>query len=505
MRVDDIFLRARGHLIAGMVTKTAGEAMHQSAENFMGLSLGSVSGDPSEVVRVSCIRVLQAYLQALPKAMTQPMQGRIITAISHFLLSEDLSELTDSDDLIITLVETLRDAIMVDTRICITSSALDVLFSIASHGAANFQLAMLVTESFEDITESMAALGGDAYVRLCEKVLPSLTGAFDVGNLTQENALTNLAADLLAALTEHASEPLPPGFISTIMPKLNRILLSSPDGELLRPATLSVKHMLVHDHGQFFAWHDPQTGKAGLEVVLVIIDRLLGPSVDDNAAAEVGGLAAELVEKAGSERLGPYLLQLLRAVAIRLASATEAQFIQSLILVFARLSLVNAKEVLDFLGEVQLPSGQTGLEVVMSKWLENSVNFAGYDGIRQNVIALSKIYGLNDERLSRIQVRGDLIVPTSDRIMTRSRARQNPDQHTIVSVPLKILKVLIEELSSAGGNSRSIDAAAAADLADEGSDDGDWEDEPGFLDLGSASTRQGKLRPWGGSIGMGLR
>ena len=470
--------------------------MHESAARFMELSLGSVSGDPSEVVRVSCIRVLQAYLQALPRTSTQPMQRPIIVAVSNFLLSQDLSELTDSEDLVITLVETLRDAIMVDTRICITSSALDVLFNLASHGAANFQLAMLVTEAFEDITESMAALGGDAYVRLCEKVLPSLTGAFDVGNLTQENALTNLAADLLAALTEHASEPLPQGFVSTIMPKLNRILLSSSDGELVRPGTLSVKHMLIHDHNQFFAWHDPQTGKAGLEVVLVIIDRLLGPSVDDNAAAEVGGLAAELVEKAGSERLGPYLLQLLRAVAIRLASATEAQFIQSLILVFARLSLTNAKEVLDFLGEVQLPSGQTGLEVVMSKWLENSVNFAGYDEIRQNVIALSKIYSLHDERLSRIQVRGDLIVPKSDRIMTRSRARQNPDQHTIIPVPLKILKVLIEELSSAGGNSRSIDTAAAAGLADEGSDDGDWEDEPGTLDLGSASTRQGKF--WDG-------
>ena len=475
-----------------MVTKTAGGALDQSAGSFMESSLRAISEDPSEVVRVSGIRVLQAYLQTLPRPTTQPLQSSIINAISNFLSGQDLSDLTDSDDLIITLVETLRDAIMVDTRICVTSSALDVLFSIASHGAGNFQLAMLVTESFEEITESMATLGGDAYVRLCEKVLPSLTGAFDVGNLTQENALTNLAADLLAVLTEHASEPLPQGFVSTVMPKLNRLLLTSPDGELLRPATLAVKHMLIHDYAQFFAWNDSQTGKAGLEVTLLIIDRLLGPSVDDNAAAEVGGLAAELVEKAGSERLGPYLLQLLRAVAMRLATATEAQFIQSLILVFARLSLVNAKEVLDFLDQVQLPSAQTGLEVVMSKWLENSVNFAGYEEIRQNVIALSKIYNLNDERLSRIHVRGDLIVPESDRIMTRSRARQNPDQHTIVPVPLKILKVLIEEMSSASGNSRSIDAAAAAELADDDSDDGDWEDEPNILDLGSASVRQGK-------------
>lgn len=165
------------------------------------------------------------------------------------------------------------------------------------------------------------------------------------------------------------------------MPKLTRLLLGSNDEELLKSATSAVKNMLMHDYKQFFDWQD-ETGKGGLEVVLHIIDRLLSPQVDDNAAAEVGQLAAEVVEKAGSERLGPFLTQLLRAVAVRLGSATQAQFIQSLTLVFARLSLNNAREVVDFLAEVQVGQ-ESGLQAVMSKWLENSVNFAGYDEIRQ--------------------------------------------------------------------------------------------------------------------------
>jgi hypothetical protein len=139
--------------------------------------------------------------------------------------------------------------------------------------------------------------------------------------------------------------------------------------------------MLSHDHKQMFEWHD-ESGKGGLEAVLVIIDRLLGPTVEENAGAEVGGLAAELVEKAGSDRLGPFLMQLLSAVAIRLSTASRAQFIQSLILVFARLSLVSAREVVDFLAQVQVGL-ENGLQVVIAKWLENSVNFAGYDEIRQ--------------------------------------------------------------------------------------------------------------------------
>ena len=52
------------------------------------------------------------------------------------------------------------------------------------------------------------------------------------------------------------------------------------------------------------------------------------------------------------------------------------------ILVFARLSLVGAQDVVEFLAQIEI-NGQNGLQVVLSKWLENSINFAGYDEIRQ--------------------------------------------------------------------------------------------------------------------------
>jgi hypothetical protein len=186
---------------------------------------------------------------------------------------------------------------------------------------------------------------------------------------------------MLAVLTENGSEPLPPGYVATAMPKLNRLLMNTTEGEILRPGVEAIKWMLTHDHQQVFSWHD-ENNRTGLEVCLVIIDRLLGPTLEDNAASQVGGLAAELVEKAGQERLGPFLPQLLQAVASRLATAEAAQFIQSLILVFARLSLVGAQDVVEFLTQIQI-NGQSGLQVVLSKWLEHSVNFAGYDEIRQ--------------------------------------------------------------------------------------------------------------------------
>ncbi|KAK5111836.1 hypothetical protein LTR85_011734 [Meristemomyces frigidus] len=484
---EAVFLRARGYLVAGSLTRTSGDALQPVAATFMEASLQAINNDSSEIVKVSCIRALQYYLASLPPAVTHSKQAAIISALSNFLNTQDLSDLADSDDLLITIIETLRDAILLDTSTCLHGGGVDLLFTVASRGATNFQIALLVTETFEEIASTISATGHEQYAQLAAKVLPSLMGAFDVATLTEENALANLAAELLSVLAANGSTPMPPGFVSTVMPRLNRLLLGSQDDELLKSVTAAVKHMISHDPEQVFNFQDP-AGKGGLEIVLIIIDRLLNPSVDDNAAAEVGGLAAEVVEKAGSERLGPYLMQLLRAVAARLATATQAAFIQSLILVFARLSLVSPQDVVSFLAEVRI-AGQSGLQVVVGKWLENSINFAGYDDIRQNVIALTKLYELHDPRLAEIQVKGDLIVPKSDRIMTRSRARQQPDQYTSTSAHLKIIKVLVDELLSASGG-RPMDPLHAADLDDDLEEDGDWEDdENDFLDLGAGMTK----------------
>lgn len=74
--------------------------------------------------------------------------------------------------------------------------------------------------------------------------------------------------------------------------------------------------------------------------------------------------------------------------------------------------------------------------------------------------------------------------------MTRSRARQQPDQYTVIPAQLKIVKVLVDELLSASDASRNADALAAADLDDDDDGDGEWEDDPNdFLDLGSGMSK----------------
>lgn len=146
-----------------------------------------------------------------------------------------------------------------------------------------------------------------------------------------------------------------------------------------------------------------------------------------------------------------------------------------------------------------------------------------------SVIALSKLYSLNDPRLAQTQVKGDLIVSNDDGLIkTRSRAKQSmysaihdssstasilntlhalyiaaqdtnqpnltsdPDQYTIIPASLKIIKVLIEELLSASGQRAAANAAAAAVASasfDDENDDEGWEDDDDTLDLSLGTTK----------------
>lgn len=376
-RPEESLLRARGFLVAGMVCRE-----YEAPPSLIDRIVDSITREEDEVVQVCCIKAVEGLINA--GKVSANRQIPIIAAIQQYLNGKDPTEMEEADELLVTLSEALRAAIRLDCRIALSNDvpSIDLLFMLAKIGASNFQVTMMVSEAVEEIVRSLS--DGDQFAALCSKIVPTLTGAFDVANLTEDNPLVTVATELLETLVEYGSEPLPPGFVAATFPKLTRLLMESTEGEVMRPGAETAKWILVHDHQQVFGWQHAD-GRSGLEVCLQIIDRLLGPSVDDNAAIEVGGLAAELVDKAGQERLGPFLPQLLQAVANRLASAQAAPLIQSLILVFARLSLNGAHDVVEFLSQIQI-HGKNGLDVVLVKWLENSVNFAGYDEIRQKYV-----------------------------------------------------------------------------------------------------------------------
>lgn len=185
---EEPLLRARGYLIAGILVQAA------PAESFpitglLDRTIKAINEDDSEVVKVACMKATQGYTRS--NIGPSDRQIHICSALSDFLHGQDLTDLEDSDDLLVMLVESLGSAINIDARICIAegSNVLDLLFVMAKHGAANIQLTMLVHDTFERIVEELSSASSDAYAAICGKVLPSLTGAFDVGDMTSDDPL----------------------------------------------------------------------------------------------------------------------------------------------------------------------------------------------------------------------------------------------------------------------------------------------------------------------------
>jgi importin-9 len=475
------YVRGGTQLALGSFFKLAAEAYPEAAANAFSNAVQAISQDDSDIVKVACFAAIPNYTDSMPQNTVLPFQQAIFDAVADFMVSHDFKdELEEADEVKGALVTALHEAMLLNISIVMDSSAIDSFLTLASEGASSPIISQQLIDAFESLVLALSSNSPEGYAKLCSKTVPSLTAAFDVGDLTSENDLTTLAAELLSLLAENGTDPLPEGFVAASMPKLQRILMNSTVDTLVRPATTAVQHLLSKGTAQFTTWTD-SSGTSSLEVSLTIINRLLNaPEIDESAAQEVGALASSVVSRFGADKLGPYLLELLRAVATRLASAQEVYFIQSLCMVFVSLSVAAPKDVVDFLSQLTI-NGADGLNVVMTRWLENSILFAGFDEVRQNIVALSKLFSLQDQRIKAIGVKGDLIIdanPTG-RIKTRSQARLNPDRYTTIPADLKILKLLVSELDSAMSSQGRFNALAggtADDEEEEEVDDDEWND-----------------------------
>src|SRR5690554_1757409 len=143
-------------------------------------------------------------------------------------------------------------------------------------------------------------------------------------------------------------------------------------------------------------------------------------------------------------------------------------------MVFAQLCLNQREVVINFLAGLTI-NGRNGLDIVLSAWLANHADFQGLYKQKVSTVALTKIFMSADPRVYAVQVDGDLIVPQSSRIVTRSLARNTPDQFTITTVPVKIIRLLVTDLTSKVEEEED-EQAVLSDYDDEDGED-DWEED----------------------------
>lgn len=125
-RTDEPLLRARGYLVAGVLV----QSIPDITTSLLDRTIKAVNSDEVEVVRVACIKSLQGFIKA--RTVPADRQTPIIASIAEFLESKDLTDLEDSDDLLVTLVDSLAAAIGIDPTVTIfgEGAALDLLFTL---------------------------------------------------------------------------------------------------------------------------------------------------------------------------------------------------------------------------------------------------------------------------------------------------------------------------------------------------------------------------------------
>jgi importin-9 len=175
-------LRARGYLVGGTLGRS-----FDTPPNLLTRTVDCITREESEVVQCACIKAVEGFVRSGKVATDQ--QIPILNAIAQFMGAKDPSDMEDADELLVTLAESLRAVIGLDHRIALATDvqSLDLLFMVAKLGASNFQATMLVCEAFEEVVKSLS--DNTSYAALCGRILPTLTGAFDVANVTEDEPL----------------------------------------------------------------------------------------------------------------------------------------------------------------------------------------------------------------------------------------------------------------------------------------------------------------------------
>lgn len=365
-------------------------------------------------------------------------------------------------------------------------NVLDLIFKISFKDPANVQLTIDSAECLEILLENVLM---EVYLQVCKQLVPFILDIIN-SSLSQEvveySPELYLALELLGYIIGGApSEPgqdpsnsFPSEVFLYIFPLLKNLILRTSDDQILQNAGEVFNNLLQKASKLFMEYTDPKTKQSGLDLLLEIASKFLSTELSDSAAMNCGLIVISLFEHFQPYLNSGFFMHLLRATVIRLDIAKELITIENLIMVFCKLVLnTSPEQVIDVLTGLEFKNeagSKNGLQVVLPIWFNAFEVTRGYEKIKQNILALGKIFSLNDERVSSMIVDGKLIPYDGDLIITRSMSKRMPQKYVQVPAPVKILELLAGELEFQCEQPDPKDYLP--EEVEEGDGDEEWED-----------------------------
>ncbi|KAJ7331861.1 hypothetical protein JRQ81_014041 [Phrynocephalus forsythii] len=423
-------------------------------------------------VRISAVRAIWGYCDQLKISesthVLQPFLPSILDGLIH-LAAQFSSEVLNL------VMETL----------CIVCTVDPAFTASVENKICPFTIAIFLKYSNDPVVASLAQdiFKELAQIEACQdamqmRLIPTLVSIMQAPADKIPAGLCATSIDILTTVVRNTKPPLSELLICQAFPAVAQCSLHTDDHATMQNGGECLRAYISVALEQIAQWHDEQ-GHNGLWYVMQVVSHLLDPRTSEFTAAFVGRLVSTLISKAGSE-LGENLDQILRAILSKMQQAETLTVMQSLIMVFAHLVHSQLEPLLEFLCSLPGPTGKPALEALnplMQGWVKNAVLFMFLFQFFSSV-ALCKLlqYGINtdDKRLQDIRVKGEEIFNMEEGIRTRSKAAKNPERWTNIPLLVKILKLIINELSNAMEANAS--RQTAAEWNQEESNDM-WEDQ----------------------------
>eukprot|EP01114_Cavostelium_apophysatum_P021316 TRINITY_DN7402_c0_g1_i1.p1 TRINITY_DN7402_c0_g1~~TRINITY_DN7402_c0_g1_i1.p1 ORF type:complete len:1045 (+),score=264.94 TRINITY_DN7402_c0_g1_i1:38-3136(+) len=414
-------------------------------------------------VRIGACRAIGDFCPQLPAEVLNPFLPHILSGVTALLVNSS----EESLDLILYVlsraIKPNMDITAQHEKIITTS-----LLEVWSKNHAD----MLTSDFVSEILTTLMKIPS-IYMQTTEKLLPAIAQILrspdDIPGLTDSSILilTNLVRNCPADL------PLPSVTLEFTFSLVIAKMMNCPESNILQQGIKCLTAFVFKAGDQLVTFKVDGTHTA-FQLVIGIIEKLLQPSLNDYSVYNAGYLISAVITKM-STHLGTFLQTLLQAVLQRLETAQLPVLIQSLILVFERLVHTHPTDVINFLSSVQMPQHQTtALNYVIGQWVKWHIDFSGSSNSKLSLVALAKIFHMNDPRLQNIQVPGDPIVEVQGKIVTRSMSKKG-EQWTSLPLRAKIFQLMAREYAI-------IDEQAKYDEEGDGDDDDDDEGEKDFKD-----------------------
>lgn len=449
-------------------------------------SLNLALSSANEMIKASILIAFTyyAYFAELPSVLGHDVCQQVQTKTLKLIHQVCQESEDDTDGLLLEVLGHVIDCNATDSdNSYIVESELHLILAISAKEPSNIQS---VVESQTCLDKLLKNLDTKNYAKYAEECLPSFLKVME-GSKNTEYSYSPILSLILQFLDVFMNRrptdgKLPPSISNFVFQPLKDILFRSIDDEILQLATSAFSHLVYNTDASVLAPH--------LQEVVHILDKLLSFDVSDTAAQHSGSLIVTIFTRFPNEIQGMVPV-ILKAVTGKLIQAKNMATSQNLLFVFCYLTCVDAQQTVDFLSAMNIEQrDKSALSLIIEKWLDSFQEIRGETRAKENVLALSKLFFLNDARLAEMRVNGDIIPYQGNQIITRSKAKQMPDKFTEVPFYTKVVKLFVAELSCQDRQDPtkytqaniSNDGSPERENEDDTVNDDDWEDVEDVLD-----------------------